>query len=165
MKTDKLFVLLLVMLLPLTGCIDVSDNANADDSTESEEEGIMTVINHYYNNTTTIQTFDQPQATSYHQLENQTINLSFDGTFTYKLETMYYYVPQSPIPGTLTGSVWDTTTGKSGVSLICSGGLAMDGFILRTGHYVPAIPNDSCELTIPNYQYEYVLVFSNHTLG
>ena len=32
MKTDKLFVLSLVILLPLTGCIDVSDNAEADEN-------------------------------------------------------------------------------------------------------------------------------------
>ena len=32
MKTDKLFVVLLVILLPLTGCIDASDNAEADEN-------------------------------------------------------------------------------------------------------------------------------------
>ena len=56
MKTDKLFVLMLVFLLPLTGCIDVSDNADAQDADETQEEE-MTVINNYnnyYNNTTTV---------------------------------------------------------------------------------------------------------------
>ena len=53
MKTDKLFVLMLVILLPLTGCIDVSDNADAQDADETHEEE-MTVINNYYNNTTTV---------------------------------------------------------------------------------------------------------------
>lgn len=53
MKTDRVFVLLLVILLPMTGCIDVADNAGAEDSTESSNDG-MTVVNHYYNNTTTI---------------------------------------------------------------------------------------------------------------
>ena len=31
MRTDQTFVLLLVILLPLTGCIDVSDNADAQE--------------------------------------------------------------------------------------------------------------------------------------
>ena len=35
MKTDKLFVLSLVILLPLTGCIDVSDNAEADENNDA----------------------------------------------------------------------------------------------------------------------------------
>ena len=50
MTTDKMFVLLLVMLLPLTGCLDISDNAEAEDS---EDE--TTIVNNYYNNTTTVE--------------------------------------------------------------------------------------------------------------
>ena len=59
MKTDRVFVLLLVILIPMTGCIDVADNAGAEDSTESENDG-MTVVNHYYNNTTTIVEQQEP---------------------------------------------------------------------------------------------------------
>ena len=32
MTTDKLFVLLLVILLPLTGCLDISDNAESQET-------------------------------------------------------------------------------------------------------------------------------------
>ncbi|MDB2398023.1 hypothetical protein N9V82_02235 [Candidatus Poseidoniales archaeon] len=49
MTTDKVFILLLVIMLPLTGCLDVTDTAEAE---ESEEE--TTIVNNYYNNTTTI---------------------------------------------------------------------------------------------------------------
>jgi hypothetical protein len=51
MKTDRVFVLLLVVLLPLSGCFDgsVGDADAADDSSES-----TTVINNYYNNTTVV---------------------------------------------------------------------------------------------------------------
>ena len=38
MKTDKLFVLLLVILLPLTGCIDMTDNAESQDATTEESQ-------------------------------------------------------------------------------------------------------------------------------
>ena len=47
MKTDKVFVLLLVILLPLTGCIDITDNAEGQDATTEEsqtETNIMPVI-------------------------------------------------------------------------------------------------------------------------
>lgn len=60
MKPDKVFVLMLVILLPLTGCIDVSDNAGAEDSTDSGDDG-MTVVNNYYNNTTTIEEQQEPE--------------------------------------------------------------------------------------------------------
>ncbi len=53
MKTDRVFVLLLVVLLPLSGCFDgsVGDADATDDSSES-----TAVINNYYNNTTTATT-------------------------------------------------------------------------------------------------------------
>jgi len=56
MTTDKVFILLLVIMLPLTGCLDVTDTAEAE---ESEEE--TTIVNNYYNNTTTIVQSVEPQ--------------------------------------------------------------------------------------------------------
>lgn len=61
MKTDKLFILMLVILLPLTGCIDVSDNANADDSVNDEGGDETTVINNFYNNTTVMNAASMPE--------------------------------------------------------------------------------------------------------
>ena len=53
MTTDRLFVIMLVMLIPMTGCFSAVDNADAqDDTTENNSETI--VHNHYYNNSTTI---------------------------------------------------------------------------------------------------------------
>ena len=56
MTTDKVFILLLVILLPITGCLDMTDNAEAEGSDEE-----TTVINNYYNNTTTIVQSVEPQ--------------------------------------------------------------------------------------------------------
>lgn len=56
MTTDKVFILLLVIMLPLTGCLDVTDTAEAE---ESEEE--TPIVNNYYNNTTTIVQSVEPQ--------------------------------------------------------------------------------------------------------
>ena len=34
MTTDKVFILLLVIMLPLTGCLDIADTAEAEESDE-----------------------------------------------------------------------------------------------------------------------------------
>lgn len=36
MTTDKLFILLIVILLPLTGCLDITDNAESQDPTTEQ---------------------------------------------------------------------------------------------------------------------------------
>ena len=53
MRNDQIFVLMLVVLLPLTGCFDSGGIGDADgqDTTEQTE----TTVNNFYNNTTTIQ--------------------------------------------------------------------------------------------------------------
>jgi len=53
MKTDRIFVLLLVVMLPMSGCFDdgVGDAEAADDT----DEGTTVINNYYYNNTTIIE--------------------------------------------------------------------------------------------------------------
>ena len=56
-----------------TGCIDVSDNADAQDSSDSEEAE-TTVINNYYNNTTTVVQAVEPEMVHmYVYTENQSV--------------------------------------------------------------------------------------------
>ena len=50
MRNDQIFVLMLVILLPLSGCFD--DAVGEADANEGDTG--MTVINNYYNNTTTV---------------------------------------------------------------------------------------------------------------
>jgi hypothetical protein len=50
MTTDRLFVILLVMLIPMTGCFGAIDNADAEDN----DDETTIVNNYYYNNTTTM---------------------------------------------------------------------------------------------------------------
>lgn len=50
MKTDRIFVLLLVVMLPMSGCFD---DAVGDAEAEEDSSG-TTVINNYYNNTTNV---------------------------------------------------------------------------------------------------------------
>ena len=60
MKNDRIFVLLLVAILPMSGCFDdaVGDAEAADDTDEGttvNHYNNTTIVNNYYNNTTTIQ--------------------------------------------------------------------------------------------------------------
>ena len=52
MRKDQIFVLLLIVILPLSGCVDGTiGDADAQDATE---ENSTTVVNNYYYNNTTI---------------------------------------------------------------------------------------------------------------
>ena len=56
MRNDQIFVLLLVVLLPMSGCFDGGGVGEAEGAQDSDEaSGGTTVVNHYYNNTTTSQ--------------------------------------------------------------------------------------------------------------
>ena len=53
MRNDQIFVLLLVVLLPMSGCFDAGSVGEAEGAQDSDETSVTTVVNHYYNNTTT----------------------------------------------------------------------------------------------------------------
>ena len=53
MRNDQIFVLLLVVLLPMSGCFDGAGVGEAEGAQDSEGTSGTTVVNHYYNNTTT----------------------------------------------------------------------------------------------------------------
>ena len=53
MRNDQIFVLLLVVLLPMSGCFDGGGVGEAEGAQDSDETSGTTVVNHYYNNTTT----------------------------------------------------------------------------------------------------------------
>ena len=53
MRNDQIFVLLLVVLLPMSGCFDGGGVGEAEGAQDSDETSGTTVVNHYYNNSTT----------------------------------------------------------------------------------------------------------------
>jgi len=53
MRNDQIFVLLLVVLLPMSGCFDGGGVGEAEGAQDSTDSSGATVVNHYYNNTTT----------------------------------------------------------------------------------------------------------------
>ena len=70
MRNDQIFVLLLIVLLPLSGCFD-----NSVGDAEGATEGSSTVVNHYYNNTTTTVIHETPVLR--HITTNSTSDIAF----------------------------------------------------------------------------------------
>ena len=62
MRNDQIFVLLLVVLLPMSGCFDGGGVGEAEGAQDSDEASGTTVVNHYYNNTTTSQNSQERMA-------------------------------------------------------------------------------------------------------
>jgi len=52
MRNDQIFVLLLVVLLPMSGCFDAGSVGEAEGAQDSTDASGTTIVNNYYNNTT-----------------------------------------------------------------------------------------------------------------
>jgi hypothetical protein len=52
MRNDQIFVLLLVVLLPMSGCFDAGSVGEAEGAQDSTDALGTTIVNNYYNNTT-----------------------------------------------------------------------------------------------------------------
>ena len=141
MSSDKLFVLLLVILLPLTGCLDIADNAEAE---ESDEE----------NTTTTM-----PMVHSLHIEEGATATLDFDGTTTMKLETIHQMMPNgnSPYLGIPGYQLWEYSMTCGNATVVERGTMAQETFL-------PVLAGQNCSILI-DPSVEVILVFSQASLS
>ena len=140
MTTDKLFILLLVILLPLTGCLDIADNAEAE---ESDDEN---------NPTTTI-----PMVHSLHIEANSNATIEFDGNHTWKVETIYRAGSNSQ----------DLTRSQDAAfyfDMTCDGELMIDSGVLYEDEYIPVLGGMPCEVFVYVTQ-EYFFVFSEASLS
>jgi len=154
MRNDQIFVLLLVVLLPLSGCFDgaVGDAEGADD------ESSTTVVNNYYNNTT------NSIVMTVHIEEGQTHTVHLNGT---TLQLMDVYSNNN--------GYWQLTNGNVGISMDCENGFTMTTYINYginyDNPYLPTLPDTECELIL-NYSpansetlaTEKILIFSETNL-
>ncbi|MDA8557683.1 hypothetical protein N9M40_01965 [Candidatus Poseidoniales archaeon] len=148
MTTDKMFILLLVIMLPLTGCLDIADNAEAEDS---EEE--TTIVNNYYNNTTTT---TMPMVHPLHLEANTNATIQFDGDTTMKVETIYRTGGSSTTMAVESIHYFDMTC--NGTSIVSSAFLADD-------EYLPVLAGQSCTVLIQMNQYGALIMFSEASLS
>ena len=77
MKTDRIFVLLLVVMLPMSGCFD---GAVGDAEGTTEED--TTTINNYYNQTNQLPVIFNQMSRSYDQFHLNVMVQDFDGNIT-----------------------------------------------------------------------------------
>jgi hypothetical protein len=140
MTTDKLFILLLVILLPLTGCLDIADTAEAEDSDEE-------------NTTTTM-----PMVHSLHIEANTNATIQFDGDTTMKVETIYRQGTGGQDYDRSVDTIYFFDMNCDNESIISSGGLADD-------EYLPVLAGQSCTVLIQMSQYGALIIFSEASLS
>ena len=154
MRNDQIFVLMLIILIPMTGCFDNS----VGDAEGADGESGTTIENNYYNNTT------NSVVMSVHIGEGQTHTISLNGT-TLKLLNVY----------SNNNGYWQNSGGSLGIFMDCENGFSMTTYLPYSvnynSQYLPALPDMECEFTL-NYQpsnsetlaTEKILVFSESEL-
>ena len=129
MRSDQVFVLLLIILIPMTGCFEnVIDDAEAQQ--ENSEENVIT----------SDAIISMPSVVTISIEEGQTETISLNGT-TLLLETVHKMDYQG---------YWRTNQGPVEMSMSCDNGFTMDRFWLDGGNneYLPNLPGVECEVTL-----------------
>ena len=117
MRNDQIFVLLLVVLLPMSGCF-----GGAVGDAEGAENESSTIVNNYYNNTTLV----QPETTPlYHQFSNGTIVITTNPNEVVEVISLDAvrpsgsFVQNSPFLGPYYSESW-TSTWDAFVNINCT---------------------------------------------
>ena len=117
MRSDQVFVLLLIILIPMSGCFEnVVDGAEADSTSSEVDEKYYTV--HL-----------DPQSSHEHNLSSGKI---------LKVENIY------------TGINLDTYNGRA-VSIECESEAVYTSYV-RSGEFIPSMPDRDCQITFDNPQ-------------
>lgn len=125
MRTDQAFVLLLILLLPLTGCIDTIGEVDAQDSNTGESNNPDLVLVY----------LEEGQSQTLYV--NDTLIKVHSSSFT-----EYANVPEATYIRTSEGVMMT-------VDVNCSGLFSMR-VQASFGHFLPTIPGTMCEITFTN---------------
>ena len=138
MKPDKVFILLLVILLPLTGCIDVSDNADAQDSTTPQDQ------------TTDSVSTTMPAVVSLNIGAENTHTEVFNGT-TLKVESVHYEYTD-PECSSNCPITWRPGNAVY-YSMTCEDGFSISNGYVGAGTFLPVLGGQECtvEFNPTNY--------------
>ena len=128
MRKDQIFVLMLVVLLPLTGCFDgggIGDADAQDTSSEDDSSSADTVVT-------------MPAVITISINEGQTQTITLNGT-TLLLETVHKQDGSG---------YWRTNQYNVEMSMTCDNGFTMDRFWLDGGNneYLPNLPDVECDI-------------------
>ena len=143
MTTDKVFILLLVILLPITGCIDMTDNA------EAQEEPDSTTVD----NSTEVSTL--PTVYSLYLEKGTVATFDFDGTETLKLETIHRNASNS-VDGSYEYS--------DSFVMTCDGSILIDNGRFSEDEYLPILGGQNCSIEITSVSWDTFYIFSKSNL-
>ena len=135
--TDKVFILLLVILLPLTGCLDAIDNADAENP--SSEPVAETT----------------PDVYSLNLLAYNTATITLDGDSTLKLESIFSH----RLNRVLSSGSWII-----GFNMTCNDTTIISYATFSDDEFVPFLGGQLCTLEIRTAE-DYILTFSKHSLA
>ena len=151
MTTDKLFILLLVILLPLTGCLDIADSAEAEES--DDDDNITTSL---------------PMVRSLHIEANSNYTMTFLGDTTLKLEHAHSGVRDPDCGGGDDGNNEHCPVTWSAVVLpfemVCDS-FSMNSSHLRFTYFVPVLGDETCVVTFTSGDYDIVAHFTEASLS
>ena len=143
MTTDKMFVLLLVMLLPLTGCLDISDNAEAE---ESDEENITTTM---------------PHVRSLLIEANSNYTMNFSGDSTLKLEQAYTGSTDPECSSNCPVTV--SFVSAIPMEMVCDS-YSMDSSVVQ-GRFIPVLGGETCTVVFTTGDYDILAHFTEASLS
>ena len=143
MTTDKMFVLLLVIMLPLTGCLDIADNAEAEGSDEE-------------NTTTTM-----PMIHSLLIPANSEHTITLTGDSTLKLEQAWTGSTDSECDSNCPVN-WGIT-GYISMEMTCDS-FSLDSSLPRN-YFIPALGDETCVVVFTSGNYEVLAHFSEASLS
>jgi len=121
MRKDQIFVLMLVVLLPLTGCFDGGGIGDVDAQETDETDHSIEIETDYY-------TIHLEASEDYvHSLNNSML----------KIETVFQYSSGSPNLRNMNGGSIDIACSLSGSFSVYA----------EAGDIIPTIPNETCDIT------------------
>ena len=143
MTTDKVFILLLVIMLPLTGCLDIADTAEAE---ESDDENTTTSL---------------PMVRSLHIEANSEYTITLTGDSTLKLEQAYTG-STDPECSSNCAVNWGPT-GSIPMEMTCDS-FTLDSVIIK-GYFIPALGGETCVVVFTTGNYDVLAHFSEANLA
>ena len=150
MTTDKVFILLLVIMLPLTGCLDIADTAEAE---ESDDENTTTSL---------------PMVRSLHIEANSNYTISFTGDTTLQLAHAHSGMRDPDCGGGDDGNnehcpvTW--TPVLLPFEMVCDS-FSMNSSLLRYTYFVPVLGGETCVVTFTSGDYDIIAHFTEASLS
>jgi len=154
MSTDKLFILLLVVLLPLSGCLDTVEPAGAESNDDDDDSDAMLTLH----------------------IQSNDIQWLPMGDRTLKLETMYQLWQDPDCGGGDDGNnehcpqTWNQYSQAMPINMICGEYSENPYFEMNTtiytGQFLPIL-HDNCEIRFSpeGNTKESILIFSSHPVA